>query len=261
MSSVSVVVTSCRRIDLLRETLKSFLLHNEYPISEIVIIEDSDDSSVYDISDIFPGMPFRIILNGKNKGQILSIDYAYATIKSEYIFHIEDDWSFSQHGVIARSIDILSNFPKILMVSARDDADMPRYIRSLPDTRIGDAVFKRVYPEIHYLWHTFTFNPGLKRLEDYNALDMGYAGIGGEGAISQYYKLKGRDMAWLLDGGVRHLGDGRSNYGQTVPKDVIRPRPVSSSDLEKWRHSISRWFWHLLRKIGVDTERYQRRNK
>ena len=264
--SVTAVVTSCRRFDLLEQTLNSFLAHNDYPIEELVVIEDSDDEGIYGIVPLLDGVRHRIILNGRNIGQIASIDKAYDGIETDYIFHMEDDWLFTRSGFIARAIEMLEGEPNAILANVRDDADMPRYIRSLRTQRVGTADYKRVYPEIHFLWYTFTFNPGLRRTRDYKAIEGGYAAIGDEGSLSRYYKRLGRDMVWLIGGGVRHAGHERSNYGSG--RGYGRPglqtgirRLFRQENLRKWRESLRRRFWHRLRQLGIDTEPLQRRKR
>lgn len=264
--TVSAVVTSCRRFDLLEKTLKSFLEHNDYPLDELIVIEDSDDRGIYGIEPLLEGTRHRIIFNGKNIGQIASIDKAYAEITSDYIFHMEDDWLFTRKGFIARAIAILEQERQAIMVTVRDDADMPRYVRSLRTRRVGAASYKLAFPELHFLWHTFTFNPGLRRMEDYRAISGGYVALGDEASLSRHYKSENRDMAWLIGGGVKHAGDIRSVYGngagyrKAVSSGVLL-RLLRRENLCKWLESLKRRFWHRLRLMGVDTEPLQRRKR
>ena len=262
--TVTAVVTSCRRFDLLEQTLRSFLAHNDYPLDELVVIEDSDDDGVYAIASVLEGVPHRIIFNGRNIGQIASIDRAYQGIASDYIFHMEDDWLFTQRGFIGRAVAALEREPGAVLANLRTDADMPYYVRSLRTQGEGAVRYKRIYPAIHYLWHTFTFNPSLLRTADYRALKGGYAGIGDEASLSRHYKAQGRDMVWLIGGGVRHTGDDRSNYGEGYRKTAARfslRRLFRRENLRKWRESLRRRFWHRLRQLGIDTEPLQRRKR
>jgi glycosyltransferase involved in cell wall biosynthesis len=264
--TVSAVVTSCRRFDLLEETLRSFVEHNDYPLDELIVIEDSDDRGVYAVEPLLQGVKHRIILNGRNLGQIASIDKAYGEVKSDYIFHMEDDWLFTEGGFIERSIEVLEKEPQVILVTVRDDADMPRYVCSLKTRQAATARYKLAFPELHFLWHTFTFNPGLRRTRDYQALPGGYTSVGDEASISRYYKAENREMAWLVGGGVRHTGHARSTYGtgwgyrKSVSGRRIR-RLLRRQNLHKWRESLKRRFWHILRLLGIDTERFQRRRK
>ena len=94
MSNITFVLTSCGRYDLLRYTLKSFLQYNtHYPIEKYIIIEDGAyNNELGQVMNEYPWMEW--IVNGKRIGQIKSIDRAYSLVKTEYIFHCEDDWEF-----------------------------------------------------------------------------------------------------------------------------------------------------------------------
>lgn len=263
--SVVVVVTSCRRFDLLEITLKNFIEYNDYPIREVIVIEDSDDAGVHQVCSVLSGVKHRVIVNGENIGQIRSIDKAYAEIDADYIFHMEDDWLFTRSGVIASLVRVLELERNAVIACARSGADMPRYVRSLATQAVDGVEYKRLFPELHHLWHTFTFNPGLRRVGDYRELVGGYQSIGDEAAISRRYKAQKRDMLWLVNGGVKHIGvDGRSTYGKGAgfgrSRLAGRVRRIGSlNNLNKWRRSFGRWFWHILRLVGLDTENLQRR--
>lgn len=260
--TVTAVVTSCKRLDLLEETLKSFIDHNTYPLKEFIIIEDSPEEGVHEFSKVLQGVNHRILVNGKNIGQIASIDRAYGEIDSDYIFHLEDDWRFTCPGFIERAIEVLEHEPNVILVCVRDDGDMPRYVRSLKTYATTMARYKRMFPQLHFAWYTFTFNPGLKRTADYRAIPGGYSAIGEEASLNRHYKDGGYDMAWLLNGGARHIGDKRSNYAgdrSDCNGQIKRIGPLfTANNLLKWRESVRRKFWHMLRRLGIDTEPLQR---
>ena len=79
MSDVTVVITSCNRLDLLYRTLASFIEFNTYPVQKIIII---DDSGVPNVLEKLKGVNdlFVCVENEINLGQILSIDKAYAMV-------------------------------------------------------------------------------------------------------------------------------------------------------------------------------------
>lgn len=202
--TVSLVITSCDRFDLLEETLKSFFSFNTYDLEEIIIIEDSgNERDLQKVLNNFPAIKFKTIINKEKLGQLRSIDKAYSLVKSEYIFHCEDDWRFFKTSFIEKSIDILENNPKILSVWLRNIDDFPKltfseeiYISS------SDEKYKLVYDEI------LSFNPGLRRREDYERLGR-YAQFESkkfEAEISNFYKENSFVSAILLSPYVEHLG-------------------------------------------------------
>lgn len=256
MSNLTVVLTSCRRHDLLARTLESFFATNTYPIHEFIIIEDSDQEQVRELATLFPDQPIRIIVNGENLGQHRSIDKAYAEVHTPYILHLEDDWQFPVGGVIEKGMAVIENCSDIFMVLLRTDSDMPRNFAKLPRL-LQPAPFRRVDATAHRTWYSFTFNPTIKRLEDYRKLPRGYSGFHGEVALSLYYKDQGAVLAWLEGTGITHLGFGHSNFarkrrgglGGTV--ESVR-RLFSLATLRKWKTSIGRRIEHRKRRRRLE---------
>ena len=58
-------------------------------------------------------------MNETRIGQIKSIDKAYKEVKTEYVFHCEDDWEFLREGFIEKSMEMLKEDPKIAVVGLR----------------------------------------------------------------------------------------------------------------------------------------------
>lgn len=257
MSDLTVVLTSCRRHDLLVKTLGSFFASNDYPVHEFIIIEDSDVESIQEIAGLYPQHPLRFVVNGTNIGQHRSIDKAYALVTTPYILHLEDDWIFPVPGVVTKAMRVLKENDDLLLVSLRTDKDMPNNIRRLPVTQ-HPAAFRKVGPLLHHVWFSFTFNPTVKRLSDYRKLPGGYAAFNSEAALSLYYKDQGAIMGWLEGAGVDHLGWERSNY--TPPKALSMStlgarakRFFSPHTLRKWKNSVVRRIAHARRRRSTPT--------
>jgi glycosyltransferase involved in cell wall biosynthesis len=253
MSNITVVLTSCRRQDLLVQTLDSFFGTNDYPIKEFIVIEGSNDQTVAELASRYPDQPLRFIINGNNLGQHRSIDKAYAEVTTPYILHLEDDWLFPVPGVIAKGIAILEQEPKCHLVQLRDHEDMPKEVRRITPKQLGDARYSMIPPATHRVWHSFTYNPTVKRLADCKSLEAGYAGFTTEAEISLFYKNQGREMAWLLDAGIKHIGWDRSNFGHRgglTPKAMLSSakRFFSIKTLAKWQRSVDRRIAHSRRK-------------
>lgn len=254
MSDLTVVLTSCRRHDLLAKTLESFFATNDYPIHEFIIIEDSDMEGVREIAARFPDQPIRVIVNGVNIGQHRSVDKAYAEVKTPYILHLEDDWQFPVSGIVGRGVDVLKRNDDLLLVLLRTDSDMPRAFRRFPMVA-GDSAARLILPTAHRTWYSFTFNPTVKRLADYQKLPGGYAAFASEVALSLYYKDQGARIAWLEGTKVQHLGFGHSNFGHKKQKGfrgivTSLQRFFSAKTLKKWRTSLGRRINHYKRKRG-----------
>ncbi|AGA64843.1 hypothetical protein B488_08510 [Liberibacter crescens BT-1] len=255
MLDVTVVITSCRRFGLLNRTLESFFSTNDYLVSEIIIVEDSDDKNVLEILEMFPNQGIRVLLNGSNFGQLRSIDIAYSQVKIPYILHMEDDWLFCGSGLIHSAVNILKMNPEILLVQMRTESDMPSCIRCLPDT-VSPVPYKKIPATAHHVWYSFTFNPSLKRISDYLQLSGGYSAFFDEVSISLYYKDMGKVMAWIKNADVRHIGYGCSNYQYKYNSmyEAFREslkRFFSMKTLYKWQESLRRRINHFRRVYKI----------
>ncbi|MEG0404577.1 MAG: glycosyltransferase, partial [Anaerorhabdus sp.] len=170
-SNVTLVITSCNRFDLLKKTLESFSKNNTYPIKEIIIIEDSGNPK---IRNIIPNQWLdntKLIINEKNLGQIKSIDLAYQEVKTDYIFHCEDDWLFDQPIQIEEYINILKN----------DSSATSIVLRKLSDFSFTEEEFNKIQfiqnsdittaklTKLHDQWHGFTFNPHISPITMWKA--------------------------------------------------------------------------------------------
>jgi GT2 family glycosyltransferase len=223
MNNVTLVVTSCGRIDLLEETLESFFKFNTYPIAETIIVEDSGVPQNFNrVSQLVP-TPLNIIINETNIGQVASIDKAYAKVKTDYIFHCEDDWEFFKPNFIEKSLEILNNDPDLITVWLRGHEDTKNHAimwHERFDLPSGDHYYL-MDPARKKYWCGFTWNPGLRRTSDcmllhpYNTLEVRKEKNGlhvlGEIDLSIYYQELGYRAAISSDteGYVRHTGGKR----------------------------------------------------
>lgn len=216
---ITVVITSCNRYDLLYATIYSFLNYNTYPIAKYIIVDDSADIEFHKkIKEEF-GSIFEIICNEKREGQIASIDKAYSKVNTEYIFHLEDDWQFYKKSFIEPSLEILKSDAKILQVWLREINDTNGHPIESDNYNIGDVNYLRVALN-YYGYHGFSFNPGLRRLSDYNLIKP-FSNIlfdktkdasrrarfyTPEEEISERYKELGFRSVILQHGYVKHIG-------------------------------------------------------
>lgn len=212
-SNVTLVITSCNRLDLLRKTLDSFSQMNTYPIKEIIIIEDSGNT---DIKNVIPEQWLentKLLINGNNLGQIKSIDRAYMHVTTDYIFHCEDDWLFYRKGFIEDSMKILESDNSIFTIWLRDiQKDIQKnypfhYI--FDEKKLDDIEFYKLGSESPD-WRGFTFNPTLKRTADYKKLikyeRYGMKAVETESFLSNFYDAIGMHVVILKESAVEHIG-------------------------------------------------------
>jgi hypothetical protein len=204
MKQVTFALTACGRPDLLERTMDSFISHNTYPIDKYIITEDSTIAGLNDKLIVkYSDLNIEWIINETRKGQIESIDNMYSKIGTDYIFHCEDDWLFTQDSFIEKSMEILDNNSNILLV----------WLRAHNDTNGHPVtIYNNDYDLINYnylvAWHGFTFNPALRRLSDYK-LVAPYSSVGHEYDLSIRYKELGFKAAILKDKHVEHIGWNR----------------------------------------------------
>lgn len=216
MDKITLVVTCCKRPDLLEKTLKSFVATNTYPIEEAILIEDSEFTGINDFAkDILP-FPTTCLYNGKNIGQIESIDIAYSHVKTEYIFHCEDDWEFFCPEYVERSLEVLKKDTSVVCITLRAHNDTNAH----PIEAYNYGGYHYMTRNYDHYWHGFTLNPGLRRLADYKRFAPfvesckpymeGFAHPN-ETDLSRIYNNAGYRGAILdkADGFVRHIGWGR----------------------------------------------------
>jgi hypothetical protein len=234
-SDVTLVVLSCGRFDLLKLTISSFFDHNDYPIAEILVTEDSGDPAAADrLQDLFTPypIPMRCFIHEDNHGIIACMDELNQNVKTDFIFHLEDDWicTTTQHDFIKRSRTILMENPKTLQVWLRPPHDCNGHPLEAEVLQAGDASYRLLETGFNDIWHGYSNNPNLRRLADYQLLGPG--GYGGvplgemarreiapnfrvEAGISEFYRQSGFRAAVLVDpdGGFIHAGGNRSVLG------------------------------------------------
>jgi hypothetical protein len=216
MTAYSVVITSCGRFDLLRATLASLLPNLDVRPQKIIIVEDSCDPAVKSVAAEFDG-DFEILVNDVKQGQIASIDRAYRAVSTPYIFHCEDDWEFFRTGFITESAALLQHVDKVSMVGLRPREELNPLIRKLPVERTDHVDFFQYDPALHPEYFSYSFNPGLRRLRDYEKFGP-FAPLGHEPDISYVFKKAGFRMAGLENPAVRHIGWGRHIQDPYQPK-------------------------------------------
>ena len=151
--SLSLVITSCGRLNLLDLTIKSFLKFNTYPIDQYLLIDDSGSPEIHaKIKENYP--QFDCIFNEKRIGQIKSIDKIYREVRNPYIFHCEDDWEFYRSGFIEESKILLDFDENIINVWLREQTDTNGHPIERNIMQYDRVKFKKVCKDWNG-WHGF----------------------------------------------------------------------------------------------------------
>lgn len=246
MQPYSLCITSCQRHDLLQSTIESFLETCEQPPREILICEDGPEQEMPAFLRRFAHLGLRWICNTKRMGQIYSADRLMQESNQthQYIFWAEDDWAFSGSNWLQKSFDILEKYPEIIQVSLRGSE-----CNGHPLVKADPLPFLIQQSD----WNgfgSFSFNPGLRRRNDYNRIGsyqqhggLGVGGFGPERELSKLYNKLGYRIAVLDEVFARHTGDGRSKASQAIqyeiPKLLIAIKAGDRLDYGKWESEQS----------------------
>ena len=221
----TLVITSCRRFDLLERTLAS--MHpwiSRFP--NRIVVEDSDQH--IQLFNELAADGFTILINGSSLGQHRSIDNAYCKVDTDFIFHCEDDWEFLEEPNFRAAKHILEygvdGHTKFSVVSFRDST------RNEPNDQDAYRDFELMGRRYRYSlkqkskYNSFTFNPTILRRDLYKTTGP-YSDFLTEGSIARYLRQRGYVIATQVPGVVRHIGDERG---------IARGRYSWGSRLSQW---------------------------
>ena len=240
---VTFVVTSCGRPELLAKTLDSFRAFNTYPISRYIIIEDSGQPEMLEFLERNYGDFFdEILFNEPRLGQIKSIDRAYESVDTKYIFHCEDDYEFFRSGFVEDSLSVLEHDAEAITVWLRNLWECNRHKFELRIRYTADCVMYRcVLPKVSqkHTWYGFTFNPGLRRTADYRRIKP-FSAVGHELEINYAYHELGFHGVTLEEGAARDIGRGHhvADVGEPLHRrirDYLRRRRRERRERRKAR--------------------------
>lgn len=209
-SNVTLVLTSCNRLDLLKKTIGSIPKEILSKIPKKILVDDSANLECFSVlkkeneSGYLVG--WTLLLNEEKLGQAGSIDRAYSKVETDYVFHCEDDWIFDEFDFVKPSLQILEKYDNLVQVTFRKDSPHPTHDEIY---EVGDLSFKVLIPGYNG-WPGFTYNPNIFRFSAYKQLGT-CVGMS-EKDVGIFYKNLGLYTAALEKRVVSHLGDGRHVY-------------------------------------------------
>ncbi len=234
---MSLLLTSCGRLDLLNRTLESFFEFNNFPLEALYLTEDSADPHVYAKIRHRWGKRLKILFNKKKKGQIKSIVDAYKLINTPYIFHCEDDWVYKRKNFIQDSLKVLEYDEKIIQVWLINQKSTSSFdIFSYGPLKKHKGIqFREVYCKEGWEWGYFSFNPGVKRMKDYKLIG-GYEKYKNELDIGVTYKKLGYYTVILEEYAVEHIGSNQSIFDPTRKWPKRRKTNAPTGFKRLWKH-------------------------
>ncbi len=237
----TVALTSCGRFDLLEKTLDSLIPRLAPRPQKILVIEDSGNNEVQGVLDRFrgkSGLHIEAIVNREKIGQIRSIDRLYSRIKTEWVFHCEDDWEFIESGFLQKSYLLMRKYDSCSTVqlfgrqSWHASSTYPNVISDVPFYIYGN----------HSSYAGFTFQPGLRRMRDYRIVGP-YEHLSrkmDEKRVSYAYKNLGYRVFMLAQPYILHLGVGDRHVADSARANSWIHRQIRSAiiPLDHIRHLL-----------------------
>ncbi|WP_068086553.1 glycosyltransferase [Polycladidibacter stylochi] len=242
--SIALCITSCGRKNVLEKTLDSFMPYHSGSFSEKYLVEDagSVDIAQY-MKKAYPDV--KVLLNNEQLGQMKSIDKMYSLVKSEYIFHGEDDWLFEAKNTINECFEVLAAEPMVSVVCVRKLSDLQeKFQRNCIRKEVNGVKYALMPLDIHPEWLSFSFNPGLVRKKLWDKYGP-YEKYKTEERISIVMKREGLMVAFLDPGYCHHIGDGMH---VNDPNQPIRAKTF----LQRMKRSIMKRIKRFIRRFGYD---------
>jgi hypothetical protein len=128
------------------------------------------------------------------------------------------------------------------MVGLRPREELNPLIRKRPVERARGVEFFQYDPALHPEYFSYSFNPGLRRLSDYQRFGP-FAPLGHEPDISYAFKKAGFRMAGLENPAVKHIGWGRHI------EDPYQPKRASGI-LARWKKSAVKRIKRVKRRVA-----------
>lgn len=179
---LTVTMTSCKRLDLFKKTVYSFIhscLDNQLIDEWIVVDDNSSEEDRSEMKRLFPFIKY-IFKNEDQKGHANSMNILREVVKTPFIFHMEDDWVFfRQEKYLTICLDIISQddrFGQCLVNREYGERDRCHdIVGSEPCyTSINNRYYKHLYAEGEELekyknqkscayWPHYSLRPGIMK--------------------------------------------------------------------------------------------------
>ena len=235
-SDITAFILSCNRLELLEQTVASFLQTRDLP-TRVVILDDSGVAGVFETLVACYGHLADIVCFPENRGLWWAKDFMTSFCFTKYIFYVEDDWLFLQSGYLAPSRAILEEHRTIGSIDLSWRTFEEEGIDAYDPVLVDDTFFFKKPWQItanHLHWFCWQGSPNLKRREDLILL----------GRVEQYYTEWNIDRkfyalglrgVYLKDRYVMHLGDHASLMAHKRPNEQNTPELLFPEELRPQR--------------------------
>jgi hypothetical protein len=216
--NVALVVITDGRGKYLEQTVPSFRAACDFPFYKTILVDDSGDAEFHYRADELV-KPDLSALHQRRMGGAAAIRSAWRLLRSlpvDYVFHLEDDWTFPCRVPVAEMVGLLDADSSLANVVLRRQSwglePVGGYIAADPD---GFTQHYRTVDgtQVPYLVHNkgFWLNPGVYRAD---VVNMGWPAGGHEHHFSARVAQRGYRFAvyGTADDAPRclHIGSERS---------------------------------------------------
>ena len=214
-------ITMGRRPDLLAVTLQS-LAPFLADIPVLAVNDFGDDET----NDAFlRHCPHGQIVNPSARmGHHRAVDLMYGAVKTDFIFHFEDDWAFDRCDFLEECEDVLRSVPMATAVCLRKTAEFvdPALSSKVQETSTKAGTRYLRLDGIHDQWYGYTFNPHIAPKATWTSVG-GFAAFQKERHISRHLRAMGHIVPYLANGACHHIGEDNS---------VARAKPTLSQRIK-----------------------------
>jgi len=149
---LTFTITSCKRFSLFERTMNSFLncCEDLHLIDHWICVDDnSSEEDINRMKQLYPFFEF-ILKDKKDKGHPRSMNIILSKVKTPFLFHIEDDWEFSERQpYISNCLEVLVENPKYGQCLLNKN-----YSETFKDDIVG-GIFKNTETGLRYYIHEF----------------------------------------------------------------------------------------------------------
>lgn len=151
-ASITLTITSCKRLSLFIDTVNSFLncCMDLDLVGEFICIDDNSSTEDRNVmQEMFPFFTYHF-KDQHNKGHPQSMNMIQDLVKTPYLFHIEDDWKFfEKRNYLTECLEVLNESRDIKQCLINKN-----YSERLSDNILG-GVFNRTPTGIRYYIHEY----------------------------------------------------------------------------------------------------------
>lgn len=158
---VTLTVTTCKRLDLFTRTMNSFLkcCTDHHLISRWICVDDnSSEEDRNKMKELYPFFEFRF-KTPEEKGHPQSMNIIREMVRTPYLFHMEDDWSFTVPG------EYINNCLEVVTASQEiRQCLINKNYTETKDQNILGGIFSRTLSGLRYYIHEYASNDEEKKV-------------------------------------------------------------------------------------------------